>query len=83
MILLAKGKVDAVYDADPLKNPNANRFTELDYIEVIKRGLGVMDSTAASLCMDNQIKLVVFGLNPGNIKKVIMGEQIGTVIKGG
>ncbi|NLY38994.1 MAG: UMP kinase [Firmicutes bacterium] len=83
VILLAKGKVDAVYDADPLKNPNANRFTELDYIEVIKRGLGVMDSTAASLCMDNQIKLVVFGLNPGNIKKVIMGEQIGTVIKGG
>lgn len=83
VILLAKGKVDAVYDADPLTNPAATRFSELNYMEVIKRGLGVMDSTAASLCMDNQIKLVVFGLNPGNIKKAIMGESIGTIIKGG
>ena len=83
VILLAKGKVDAVYDADPLEYPNANRFTELSYLEVIKRGLGVMDTTAASLCMDNQIKLVVFGLNAGNIKKAIMGEKIGTLIKGG
>lgn len=83
VILLAKGKVDAVYDADPLQFPDANRFTELSYLEVIKRGLGVMDTTAASLCMDNQIKLVVFGLNAGNIKKAIMGEKIGTLIKGG
>lgn len=83
VILLAKGKVDAVYDADPLRFPDANRFTELSYLEVIKRGLGVMDTTAASLCMDNQIKLVVFGLNTGNIKRAIMGEKIGTLIKGG
>lgn len=83
VILLAKGKVDAVYDADPLKNPDANRFHELSYLELIKRGLGVMDTTAASLCMDNQIKLVVFGLYPGNIKRAIMGEKIGTIIKGG
>ena len=83
VILLAKGKVDAVYDADPLKNPDANRFHELSYLEVIKRGLGVMDTTAASLCMDNQIKLVVFGLYPGNIKRAIMGEKIGTIITGG
>lgn len=83
VILLAKGKVDAVYDADPLQYPDASRFTELSYIEVIKRGLGVMDKTAASLCMDNQIKLVVFGLNTGNIKRAIMGEKIGTLIKGG
>jgi len=83
VILLAKGKVDAVYSDDPLINPNAERFTELNYIEVINRGLGVMDSTAASLCMDNKIKLIVFGLNLGNIKKVIMGEKIGTLIKGG
>ena len=83
VILLAKGKVDAVYDADPLQNPGANRFTEISYLEVIRRGLGVMDSTAATLCMDNQIKLVVFGLNPGNIKRAIMGENIGTIIKGG
>jgi len=83
VILLAKGKVDAVYDADPLQHPEASRFSEISYLEVIKRGLGVMDSTAASLCMDNQIKLIVFGLNPGNIKKAIMGESIGTIIKGG
>lgn len=83
VILLAKGKVDAVYDADPLRFPNASRFTELSYLEVIKRGLGVMDATAASLCMDNQIRLIVFGLYPGNIKKAIMGERIGTLIKGG
>ncbi|MFU8795222.1 MAG: uridine monophosphate kinase, partial [Dethiobacteria bacterium] len=83
VILLAKGKVDAVYVADPLVKPNARKFTELSYIEVINQGLGVMDSTAASLCMDNKIKLIVFGLNLGNIKKVIMGEKIGTIIKGG
>lgn len=83
VILLAKGKVDGVYDSDPLENPDASRYTELSYIEVINQGLGVMDSTAASLCMDNKIKLIVFGLNLGNIKKVIMGEKIGTLIKGG
>ena len=65
VILLAKGKVDAV--TMRIQNPNANRFTELDYIEVIKRGLGVMDSTAASLCMDNQIA-GCFRVKPGNIK---------------
>ncbi|NMD43540.1 MAG: UMP kinase [Firmicutes bacterium] len=83
VILLAKGKVDAVYDADPLRFPNASRFTELSYLEVIKRGLGVMDATAASLCMDNQIRLIVFGLHPGNIRRAVMGEKIGTLIKGG
>ncbi len=83
VILLAKGKVDAVYSEDPLTNPDAVRYSELSYIDVINQGLGVMDSTAASLCMDNGIKLIVFGLNPGNIKRVIMGETIGTTIKGG
>jgi len=83
VILLAKGKVDAVYDADPLTNPGARKFAELNYIEVINQGLGVMDSTAASLCMDNKIQLIVFGLNLGNIKKVVMGEKIGTIIRGG
>lgn len=81
VILLAKGKVDAVYDEDPLINPNARRFSELSYIDIINQNLGVMDSTAASLCMDNKIKLIVFGLDFGNIKKVIMGEKIGTIIK--
>lgn len=84
VILLAKGKVDAVYDMDPLTNPEAKRFAELDYIEVIKQDLGVMDSTAASLCRDNKITLVVFGLNKdGNIKRVILGEKIGTIVRSG
>jgi uridylate kinase len=82
-ILLAKGKVDGVYDSDPLLNPDAVLFTELTYIEVLRRGLGVMDSTATSLCMDNNIPIIVFGLmTSGNIKKVLLGEKIGTVIKG-
>ncbi len=81
VILLAKGKVDAVYNDDPLLNPEAYRYNELKYIEVINQGLRVMDSTAASLCMDNRIKIIVFGLNPGNIKKAVLGENIGTLIK--
>lgn len=83
VILLAKGKVDAVYDSDPLTNPDAKKFSRLTYIDLINKGLGVMDSTAASLCMDNKIPLIVFGLNKsGNIKRVIMGENIGTYVKG-
>jgi len=82
VILMAK-QVDGVYDADPLKNPDAKRFKELSYIEMINRGLGVMDSTAASLCMDNKIPLIVFNLNKeGNIKKAVLGEKIGTYIGG-
>ncbi len=79
-ILLAKN-VDGVYDSDPNVNPDAKRFDSLTYIEVLKRGLGVMDSTATSLCMDNDIPILVFGLdNPENILKVLDGEQIGTVV---
>jgi uridylate kinase len=82
-ILLAKGNVDGVYDSDPLLNPDAVIFSELSYIEVIRRGLGVMDSTATSLCMDNDIPIFVFGLSTeGNIKRVVQGERIGTVIRG-
>lgn len=81
IILLAK-KVDSVYDSDPNKNPNAKRLSEVSYIDVINKGLGVMDSTAASLCMDNEIPIHVFGLNePQNIKKAILGEKIGTIVK--
>lgn len=83
VILLAK-KVDGVYDSDPVKNPNAQKFESLEYIDVLNRGLGVMDSTATSLCMDNKIPIIVFGINEsGNIKKVIFGENIGTFVKGG
>lgn len=82
-ILLAKGKVDGVYDSDPLTNPDAQKFDELSYIEVLQRGLGVMDSTATSLCMDNNIPLIVFALSEeGNIKRAVMGEKIGTIIRG-
>ena len=84
VILLAKGKVDAVYDADPLLDASASKYSEIEYIDLINQNLGVMDSTAASLCMDNKIPLIVFGLNKsGNIKKAIMGEKIGTLVKGG
>nr|WP_207652838.1 UMP kinase [Anaeromicrobium sediminis] len=81
VILLAK-KVDGVYDSDPNINKDAKKFDELSYIDVLNKGLGVMDSTATSLCMDNKIPILVFGLNePENIKKAILGEQIGTCVK--
>lgn len=80
IILLAK-KVDAVYDSDPNINSNAVKFTNLSYKEVLSRGLGVMDSTATSLCMDNNIPIRVFGLDdPENIIRVLNGEEIGTLV---
>ncbi len=80
IILLAK-KVDAVYDSDPNVNPDAVRFDALSYKEVLNRGLGVMDSTATSLCMDNDIPIRVFGLDdPQNIIRVLNGEEIGTLV---
>lgn len=82
VILMAK-RVDGVYDSDPLKNPEAKKFRELGFIDVLNQGLGVMDSTAASLCMDNGIPLVVFSLaTPGNIRRAVMGEEIGTYVGG-
>ncbi len=81
-ILMAK-RVDGVYDSDPLKNPDAKKFNELSFMEMLNRGLGIMDNTAASLCMDNKIPLIVFDLNgEGNIKKAVSGEKIGTYIGG-
>lgn len=81
-ILMAK-KVDGVYDSDPAVNPAAKKFKSLDYIDVINKSLGVMDSTAASLCMDNKIPIIVFSIyEKGNIKRVIMGEKIGTYVGG-
>lgn len=80
VILLAK-KVDGVYDSDPMKNPDAQKLERLKYMEVLDAGLGVMDSTATSLCMDNRIPIIVFGLDkPDNILKVIRGERIGTYV---
>lgn len=81
VILLAK-KVDGVYDSDPNTNPNAIKFQSLSYIDILNKGLKVMDSTATSLCMDNGIPIIVFGLDhPENIKKVVLGENIGTYVK--
>lgn len=79
-ILMAK-KVYGVYDDDPKKNPNAHKFETLKYIDVLNQGLKVMDSTAISLCMDNNIPLVVFDMmTPGNMKRAAMGENIGTYV---
>ncbi|MCK9479180.1 MAG: UMP kinase [Firmicutes bacterium] len=81
VILLAK-KVDGVYDSDPNENKEAVKFDYIKYLDVLNKGLGVMDSTAASLCMDNNIPILVFGIEqPGNITKAIKGEIIGTLIK--
>ncbi len=82
-ILMAKKGVDGVYDSDPRINPDAKKYETLDFLEVLNQGLQVMDSTAASLCMDNGIPLVVFNLEtPGNIMRVVKGEQIGTIVGG-
>ena len=81
IILLAK-KVDGVYDKDPHKYSDAKKYDTLSYIEVLEQGLQVMDSTATSLCMDNEIPILVFGLDePGNIKRAMYGEPIGTLVK--
>ena len=67
--------------SDPKTNPAAQKLTELQHIDLLKNGLGVMDSTAASLCMDNQIPIIVFGItDKGNVLKAVMGEKIGTVV---
>lgn len=83
VILMAKNNVDGVYDADPRQDSNATKFDNLSHLDVIAKGLKVMDSTASSLSMDNDIPLVVFNLNePGNIRRVVLGESIGTVVGG-
>jgi len=77
-------KVDGVYDADPLKVPDAMRFDELTYIDVLNQGLKVMDSTAISLAMDNDLPIIVFNMErEGNITAALMGEPVGTIVRGG
>jgi uridylate kinase len=83
-VILKATKVDGIYDADPFKSSDATKFEELTYIEVLNRELKVMDSTAISLCMDNQLPIVVFNImEKGNIKRVVSGESIGTLVSGG
>jgi uridylate kinase len=80
--ILKATKVDGIYSADPFKNKQAKRFTHLSYLDVLKKGLKVMDSTAISLCMDNKLPIIVFDLHKkGNIKKIILGKKIGTIVK--
>jgi uridylate kinase len=78
---MAKNNVDGVYTDDPLRNPDARRYDQLNYLDALQQGLGVMDSTALSLCMDNQLPIVVFDLsNPENLVRLLHGEQVGTLI---
>ncbi|HZX13875.1 MAG TPA: UMP kinase, partial [Thermodesulfobacteriota bacterium] len=81
-VILKATKVDGVYDRDPMKYSDATKFKELNYMEVLKRGLKIMDATAISLCMEGSIPIVVFNLfESGNIKRIIMGEEIGTTVR--
>lgn len=83
VILMAKNNVDGVYNADPRVDENAIKYENLTHMDVIAKGLKVMDSTASSLSMDNDIPLVVFNMNePGNIRRVVLGENIGTTVSG-
>lgn len=80
-VILKATKVDGIYDADPVTHPDAKRFDSLSYMEVLQRDLKVMDSTAISLCKDNALPIVVFDLNvPGNVRRVVCGEPVGTVV---
>jgi len=80
-VIVKATRVDGVYDADPEKVPGAKRFERISYLDVLQRGLAVMDSTAISLCMENKMPIIVFDMNvPGNIKRVVMGEKVGSLV---
>ncbi len=80
-VILKATKVDGIYNADPVKVANATMFAEITYLDVLTQGLGVMDTTAISLCMDNQVPIVVFNIKTkGNIKRVILGHKIGSLV---
>jgi uridylate kinase len=82
-VIMKATKVDGVYSADPLKDRTATKFDKLTYIDVLQKDLRVMDATAISLCMDNNLPIIVFNLNvSGNIKKIILGETVGTLVTG-
>jgi uridylate kinase len=81
-VVMKGTKVDGVYDDDPVKNPSAKMFDSLTYLEVLNRKLKVMDTTAVSLCMDNELPIIVFNLQRrGNLKKILLGEKLGTIVK--
>jgi len=81
-VILKATKVDGVYSADPVTNPTATKFDSISYLEVLEKQLKVMDATAISLCMDNRLPIIVFNLRtPGNMKRAVMGEPIGTTVR--
>jgi uridylate kinase len=80
-VILKATKVDGIYSADPVKHPDATRYEKISYLQVLQERLQVMDATAISLCMDNKLPIIVFNLKtPGNIKRVVSGEKIGTLV---
>jgi len=82
-VILKATKVDGIYDADPMKDSSARKYTELKFIDVLKDNLKVMDAAAISLCMENKVPIIVFNMTePGNIKRVLLGEKIGTIVRG-
>ena len=82
-IILKATKVDGIYDRDPVSDSTAQRYSDISYLEVLNKGLKVMDATAVSLCMENKLPMIIFNLTePGNIRKVVLGDSIGTTIKG-
>jgi uridylate kinase len=82
-VIMKATKVDGVYSADPVKDSSAVKYDRLSYLDVLQKNLKVMDATAISLCMDNSLPIIVFNLNvPGNIKKIVAGEPVGTLVSG-
>jgi uridylate kinase len=84
VLLMAKNNVDGVYEADPIKHPDAKKIKHLTYFEVLEKRLGVMDTTALSLCMDNDVPIIVFDLfRQGSLKRIVRGEALGSVVSSG
>jgi uridylate kinase len=81
-VIMKATKVDGIYDTDPMKNKDAKKFSQLSYIDVLNKGIKVMDSTAITLCMDNDMEIIVFNMfEPGNIQKVVKGKEVGTIVR--
>ena len=81
-VIIKGTKVNGIYDSDPLNNPSATMFAELPFLSILNKNLKVMDATAITLCMDNNLPLIVFNVTePGNLKRVVLGEKIGTLVK--
>ncbi|HHL73670.1 MAG TPA: UMP kinase, partial [Bacteroidetes bacterium] len=82
-VILKATKVDGVYDSDPVTNKDAKMLTTLSHMDIVRNGLKVMDATAATLCMDNELPIIVFNMNkPGHLRRIVLGEQLGTKVTG-